>query len=135
MAKEPRHFVKLDVEFFRDEKIWALRRRIGYEGVGIYLSLLSLHKKYAEYAYTIPLRLLDEIAEEDLIVASEKLKSTVDVCIEVGLFQLTEDSCNFYSGRLKNELICDEKTREKQSVAAFETNRKRAMSANRDGVA
>lgn len=135
MAKEPRHFVKLDVEFFRDEKVRALRRKLGYEGVGIYLSLLSLHRKYQEYGYTIPLRLVEEIAEEDLIVSAEKVSATVDVCLESGLFKLTESSEGFYSSRLRNELIKDEETREKQSVAAYDTHRKRGLAVHHDATA
>ena len=125
MEKEPRHFVKLDVEFFRDEKVRVLRRRLGYEGVGIYLSLLSLHRKYQEYGYTIPLRLVDEIAEEDLIIPPSKLHDTVDACLEIGLFTRTESEENFYSSRLRNDLMKDEDTRRKQSEGGTKAMQKR----------
>lgn len=118
-------FVRLDVEFFRDEKVRALRRRLGYEGVGIYLSLLSLHRKYQEYGFTIPLRLLDEIAEEDLIIPPDKIHNTVDTCLEIGLFSKTESEENFYSNRLRNDLIKQEDTKRKQSEGGIKAMQKR----------
>lgn len=125
MATTSEYFVRLDVEFFRDEKVRALRRKMGYEGIGIYLSLLSLHRKYQEYGYTIPLRLLEEIAEEDLIIPIGKLADAVDVCMEIGLFIKTENEENFYSSRLRNDLIKQEDTKRKQSEGGTKAMQKR----------
>lgn len=117
-----------------DEKVRQLRRKDGYEGVGVYLALLTLMIRYKDTAYQIPYSQLDIIAEEDIHIPSERLYEIVNDCIDISLFKFGADLKTFYSARRKNELMAAEKTREKQVKAAFETNKKLGRLTDKSSV-
>ena len=128
------YFVRLDEDMLLDTKIRKLRRTKGYEGVGVYLSLLTLFRRYEEHGYCIPMDSLEEIAEEDMFVPIDTLRSIVEICLEIGLFELNEEM-KFFSPRLRNTLFKQEQTREKQRMAAEETNRRRGLALERNAIA
>lgn len=113
MLKEP--YTRLDDRLLRDDKIRALRRATGYEGIGIYLSLLTLISNYRERAYQIPFASLEDIAECDMQISLDKLREVVDVCINLELFKSNETT--FWSERKKNDLLKAEEAIAKMSEA------------------
>lgn len=134
MSRRASFFVRLDGDWMEDEKIRQLRRKDGYEGVGVYLALLTLMIRYKDTAYQIPYTQLDIIAEEDIHIPSERLYEIVNDCIDISLFKFGADLKTFYSARRKNELMAAEKTREKQVKAAFETNKKLGRLTDKSSV-
>lgn len=128
MSRRASFFVRLDGDWMEDEKIRQLRRKDGYEGVGVYLALLTLMIRYKDTAYQIPYTQLDIIAEEDIHIPSERLYEIVNDCIDISLFKFGTDLKTFYSARRKNELMAAEKTREKQSEGGKKAMQKRWFS-------
>ena len=124
MSRRASFFVRLDGDWMEDEKIRQLRRKDGYEGLGVYLALLTLMIKYKDRAYQIPFSEIEIIAEEDIHIPSERLTEIINHAVEIGLLKVSSDITRFYSERRRNELLAAEKTREKQVKAALETNRK-----------
>lgn len=116
-------FLKLDERLLRDDKIRDLIRSDGYEGLGIYLSLLTLFRNYRDHAYQIPLVKIPEIASWDLHIDPDRLMSLIDRCAEIGLFR--KDDSSFWSARRKNSLLKEEELRKKQQESAARTNSKR----------
>ena len=116
-------FLKLDERLLRDDKIRDLIRSDGYEGLGIYLSLLTLFRNYKDHAYQIPLEKIPEIASWDLHIDPDRLMALIERCAEIGLFR--KDDETFWSARRKNSLLKEEELRRKQQESAARTNSKR----------
>ena len=114
-------FLKLDERLLRDDKIRDLIRSDGYEGLGIYLSLLTLFRNYKDHAYQIPLGKIPEIASWDLHIDPDRLMSLIERCAEIGLFRKNEDS--FWSPRRKSDLLDAEERKRRRS----ETNRNNVL--------
>lgn len=108
-------FLKLDERLLRDDKIRDLIRSDGYEGLGIYLSLLTLFRNYRDHAYQIPLVKIPEIASWDLHIDPDRLMSLIDRCAEIGLFR--KDDSSFWSARRKNSLLKEEELSQKRAEA------------------
>lgn len=125
MSRRASFFVRLDGDWMEDEKIRQLRRKDGYEGVGVYLALLTLMIRYRDTAYQIPYNQIEIIAEEDIHIPAERLTEIVNDCVEISLFRFGTDLKTFYSVRRKNELMAAEKTREKQSEGGKKAMQKR----------
>lgn len=125
MSRRASFFVRLDGDWMEDEKIRQLRRKDGYEGVGVYLALLTLMIRYRDTAYQIPYNQIEIIAEEDIHIPAERLTEIVNDCVEISLFRFGADLKTFYSARRKNELMAAEKTREKQSEGGKKAMQKR----------
>lgn len=106
-------FIKLDEDFLVDRKISALRRKAGYEGVGLYLSILSLIRRYKESSYQIPLSDIPVICQESLFISEERFMEMLDLMVETGLLRMS-DKC-FWSDRRRNDLLCQERVRKAQS--------------------
>ena len=134
MSRESVYFTRLDGDWLSDEKIRRLRRKDGYEGLGVYLAILTLIPRYNDYAYEIPFSDIEVIAEEDVHISSERLSEIINDCIEIGLFNIDSNVTRFYSSRRKNELIKGEETRKKQRKAAFETNKKLGRLTDKSSV-
>lgn len=116
-------FLKLDERLLRDDKIRDLIRSDGYEGLGIYLSLLTLFRNYRDHAYQIPLVKIPEIASWDLHIDPDRLMSLIERCAEIGLFR--KDDSSFWSARRKNSLLKEEELRKKQSEGGLRAMEKR----------
>ena len=114
-------FLKLDERLLRDDKIRDLIKRDGYEGLGIYLALLTLVRNYSDHAYQIPLSKVSDIASWDLHLPEEKLQEVLESCLEIGLLKNNENS--FWSPRRKRDLLKAEEDRKKRS----ETNRSNVL--------
>lgn len=108
-------FLKLDERLLRDDKIRDLIKAEGYEGLGIYLALLTLIRNYSDHAYQIPLEKISDIASWDLHIAEEKLNSILDSCIQIGL--LKKDDNSIWSVRRKNTLLKEEELSAKRAEA------------------
>lgn len=134
MSRESVYFTRLDGDWLSDEKIRKLRRKDGYEGLGVYLALLTLVPRYNNYAYEIPFSDIEIIAEEDVHIPSVRLAEIINDCVEIGLFTVDNSVSRFYSSRRKNELIKGEETRKKQRKAAFETNKKLGRLTDKSNV-
>ena len=106
-------FLKLDERLLRDDKIRDLIKRDGYEGLGIYLALLTLVRNYSDHAYQIPLSKVSDIASWDLHIPEEKLQEVLESCLEIGLLENDENS--IWSPRRKNTLLKEEEARRKMS--------------------
>ncbi len=110
-------FLKLDERLLRDDKIRDLIKCQGYEGLGIYISLLTLIRNYSDHAYQIPLEKISDIASWDLHLPEEKLNEVLDSCIAIGLLKRSEET--IWSPRRKRDLLAAEEQKKKRS----ETNR------------
>ncbi len=108
-------FLKLDERLLRDDKIRDLIKAEGYEGLGIYISLLTLIRNYSDHAYQIPLEKIADIASWDLHIAEEKLNEVLDSCIAIGLLRRDENS--IWSVRRKNALLKEEEISAKRAEA------------------
>ena len=116
-------FIKLDEDFSSDPKIRKLRRSLGREAVLDYIELLPIFRRFPDRGYQIPFDELSDIAECDLFTTEERLMQTVQTCIELGLFET--DGETFWSRRRKADLMNQAELKEKQRLAALETNKKR----------
>nr|DAT34193.1 MAG TPA: protein of unknown function (DUF4373) [Caudoviricetes sp.] len=116
-------FLKLDERLLRDDKIRDLIRSDGYEGLGIYLSLLTLFRNYKDHAYQIPLDKIPEIASWDLHIDPDRLMALIERCAEIGLFRKSEET--FWSPRRKSDLLKAEELRKKQSEGGLRAMEKR----------
>ena len=108
-------FLKLDERLLRDDKIRDLIKRDGYEGLGIYLALLTLVRNYSDHAYQIPLSKVSDIASWDLHIPEEKLQEVLESCLEIGLLKNNENS--FWSPRRKKDLLRAEEVSQKRAEA------------------
>ena len=116
-------FLKIDERLLRYDKIRDLIRSDGYEGLGIYLSLLTLFRNYKDHAYQIPLDKIPEIASWDLHIESDRLTSLIERCAEIGLFR--KDDETFWSARRKNSLLKEEEVIAKKREGGKEGLRRR----------
>ncbi len=108
MSKEAYYFSH-DSNARNDEKILAVRMRLGMEGYGIYWAILEKMRENADYMCA---KDYNTIAF-DLRVGADKVKSLVE---DFELFQFTEDGKKFYSDsfldRMKHKDSVSSKARE-----------------------
>ncbi len=116
-------FLKLDERLLRDDKIRDLIKCQGYEGLGIYISLLTLIRNYSDHAYQIPLEKISDIASWDLHLPEEKLNEVLDSCIAIGLLKRSEQT--IWSPRRKRDLLAAEELKKKQSEGGSKAMKKR----------
>lgn len=116
-------FLKLDERLLRDDKIRDLIKAQGYEGLGIYISLLTLIRNYSDHAYQIPLEKIADIASWDLHLTEEKLNAVLDSCLEIGLLKRTDET--IWSPRRKRDLLAAEEQKKKQSEGGSKAMKKR----------
>lgn len=101
-----------------DEKILAVRMKLGVEGYGIYFMLLERLLESDQY---ILIKDYNVIAF-DLRVGSDKIKSVIE---DFGLFAFTEDGKRFYSEGLINRMKPLENLRKQRSEAGKRSAEKR----------
>lgn len=116
-----------------DEKILAVRMRLGMEGYGIYFALIEKLLESSDY---ILLKDYNAMAFE-LRVDAAKIKSIVE---EFGLFVFTEDGKYFYSESFNKRMNPLEEIRDKRREAGkkgaekrWEKDKKMANAINENG--
>lgn len=90
-------------DILRDAKIRDLIESMGYEGFGIYISILTLMRNYSDTGYKVPWIEVRKISRWDLLMPEEELKRFIDSCIECNLFKA--DDRYFWSERRRNALL------------------------------
>ena len=96
-----------------DEKILAVRMRLGAEGYGIYFMIIERLRDSVDY---MSVKDYNNIAF-DLRVSAEKVKAVIE---DFGLFTFTEDGKRFYSESfLQRMKIKDEKSEKARESASF----------------
>lgn len=129
---EVKRFMKLDEDFLLNDKVKKLRRAHGMEGVGIYLSLLTLVSRYTTTNYEIPVDELENIATEELFISTEVLENVIQTCLNVGLFVYGENEKTIYSIRRKEDLMALSElidSRRRGGIKSGETRRQQAVTS------
>lgn len=112
------NYLIVQEDILRDDKIRDLIEAKGFEGFGIYISILTLMRNYQESGYKVPWSETRKIARWDLLIPNEKLKEVIDACIDCGLFK--SDDSFFWSERRVECLVKQDDLERKRS----ETNQK-----------
>jgi len=94
-----------------DDRIIAVRMRLGAEGYGIYFMLLERLREANGYTCAKDYNVM----AFDLRVSAEKVKAVVE---DFGLFAFTEDRTRFYSGSLTKRMEVKDERAEKFKKAA-----------------
>jgi hypothetical protein len=92
-----------------DEKILALRMRLGVEGYGIYFMILERLRDESDY---ISIKDYNVLAF-DFRVSADKVKSVVE---DFNLFEFTDDGKNFYSLSFHERMVPLENTRTQRAM-------------------
>ncbi len=114
MSNKEAYYFSHDSNARNDEKILAVRMRLGTEGYGIYFMILerlrdeSNHMSIKDY----------NVLAFDFRVGADKVKSVVE---DFGLFEFTEDKKYFFSNRMMNNM----KLKNEKSEKARESVQKR----------
>lgn len=106
-----------------DDKIRDLIELRGYEGLGIYISVLTLMRNYSDTGYKVPWDEVRKIARWDLLIKEEELYSFIQSFIDCKLFK--SDSQFFWSDRRRNCLKAQDDLKKEQSERARKLNEKR----------
>ena len=109
------NYLIVQEDILRDDKIRDLIEAKGFEGFGIYISLLTLMRNYQESGYKVPWSETRKIARWDLLIPNEKLREIIDACIGCGLFK--SDDSFFWSERRVECLEEQERMRKKKVEA------------------
>lgn len=112
------YFIKLDEDILQDPEVQNLLEEKGFEGLGVYLSILTLFRAYESEGYMIPYKDLKRISKKTFEMSEKKLLGIVETCIENNLLdRLTNlDGKDFlYNKRRKEELIGQKELKQKQS--------------------
>lgn len=126
MSKEAYYFSH-DSNARNDEKILAVRMKLGMEGYGIYWSILERMRENADYMCVKDYNII----AFDLRVAADKIKSLVE---DFDLFQFTDDGKKFFSESFINRMSRKDEKSEKAKKAAAKrwnkTNEKQGVNAD-----
>jgi len=107
-----------------DEKILAIRIKLGVEGYGIYFMILERLREESDYMSIKDYNLL----AFDFRVSADKVKSVIE---DFGLFVFTEDRKHFYSESFNQRMTPLENMREQRSKAGQKSAEKRAGNNDR----
>lgn len=110
MAKEAYYFSH-DSNARNDDKIIALRMKLGWEGYGLYWAIIERLRDNSEYTCVKDYNII----AFDLRTDAAKIKSIVE---EFGLFAFTEDGKCFYSESLNKRMGLKNDLSKKRSEAA-----------------
>ena len=105
--------IKHDSNARQDEKLLALRMKLGWEGYGLYWGILEILRDSTDYTGS---KDYNEIAF-GLRVSAGLVKKIVE---DFGLFTFTEDGKRFYSKRLSKDMDKQARISEKRKQAAQE---------------
>lgn len=116
MPKDNTQYIPLDIDFFEDLKIKALRKAEGLAGCSFYLYIVfkmratkEARLEYCDFTFNA--------LSEDVYDAPEKVKNYIDACIspKIGLFKKEGDY--FYSQRCRDEVRKLKESREQKIEA------------------
>lgn len=110
-----------------DEKLLAVRMRLGAEGYGVYFMLLERLREESDY---MSIKDYNMIAF-DLRVDSKMIKSVVE---EFGLFVFTDDGKYFYSESFNSRMNLKDESKQKRSEAGKKGMKSRWKSENDNNV-
>lgn len=117
MAKKTNYFSH-DSNSRNDEKLLAVRMRLGAEGYGIYFMLLERLREEADYMSVKDYNMI----AFDLRVDSKAIKSVVE---DFGLFVFTDDGKYFYSESFNRRMQIKDESARKRSEAGKKGMEKR----------
>lgn len=109
--KKEAYYFSHDSNARNDEKILAVRMKLGMEGYGIYWSILERMRENSDYMCTKDYNII----AFDLRVSADKIKSLVE---DFDLFKVTEDGKKFYSESFLNRMTKKDEKSEKAKKAA-----------------
>ena len=134
MAKKTSYFSH-DSNARNDEKILAVRMRLGAEGYGIYFMLIERLRDESDYTSVKDYNMI----AFDLRVSAEKVKSVVE---DFGLFSFTDNGKRFFSEsfmermQFKDELSSkNSENGRKGALKRWNNNKKMANAINKNGEA
>ena len=122
------NFIKVDENILSSPKIQKLIIARGYEGLGFFISLLTVMRNYQSTAFRIPLEDLETIASWHLHLNAEeqdRFALFIEKAIELDILKVNDEY--LWSERRSNDLLAQETLRKKQSESAYQTNRKRGF--------
>jgi len=111
MANKDAYYFSHDCNARNDEKVLALRMKLGWEGYGLYWAIIEKLREAKDYELSMDFNLISF----DLRTDNQKIKSIVT---GFGLFSIDEENSVFYSHSLKNRMIFKEAKSKKASEAA-----------------
>lgn len=103
-------YFRHDCNARQDEKILALRMKLGWEGYGLYWALIERLRESAGYECVKDYNVI----AFDLRVPANIIKSIVE---DFGLFTFTEDGKRFYSNRLSKDMNVKDEISASRSAA------------------
>ena len=111
-------FVRLDEDILQDPEVQSFIEDCGFEGLGVYLSLLTMVRAYESTDYMIPYEKIPFLARKVFCMSEKRLKAIIKKCQENNLLDYLNDDGKeyFYSMRRANELLRAEEVRQKQSA-------------------
>lgn len=115
--------IKHDSNARQDEKLLALRLRLGWEGYGLYWAIIEILRESTDYTGS---KDYNEIAF-GLRVSAGLVKKIVE---DFGLFTFTEDGKRFYSKRLSKDMDKQARISEKRKQAIQKRWNKRDTSVD-----
>lgn len=118
MAKDAYYFSH-DSNARNDEKMIAVRMRLGAEGYGIFFMILERLMESSEYMSVKDYNII----AFDLRVDASKVKSVIE---DFGLFVFTEDGKYFYSESLNRRMVPLDNIKKQRSLAGKRSAEKRA---------
>ena len=126
-------FVKLDEDIFQDDKVRSLLKRGGFLAFGHYIGLLTVFRRYEDFHFRIPFDQISEVAEWDLHCKKAELEKSIELCLDVGLFQ--EDGEMFWSERRSKDLTDQlDKLIARRANAARSNEKRKANKQNVDNL-
>lgn len=124
MGKKETPWFPHDSNARNDEKLLAVRMRLGIEGYGLYFMILERLRDETDYMSVTDYNVI----AFDFRSSSEQVKAVV---CDFGLFQFTEDGKHFYSESLNERMIPVENSRRQRSEAGKKSAEERAKNNDR----
>jgi len=124
MGKKETPWFPHDSNARNDEKLLAVRMRLGIEGYGLYFMILERLRDETDFMSVTDYNVI----AFDFRSSSEKVKAVV---CDFGLFQFTEDGKYFYSESLNERMIPVENSRRQRSEAGKTSAERRAEETRR----
>lgn len=118
-------YFRHDCNARQDEKILALRMKLGWEGYGIYWALIERLRECAKYECVKDYNLI----AFDLRLSANLVKSIVE---DFGLFTFTDDGKRFYSKRLSNDMNVKDELSASRSAAGKKGMNNRYQKTNKE---
>lgn len=112
MSKRGNYLI-VQEDILRDDKIRDLIESRGYEGLGMYIAILTLMRNYSDTGYKVPWEEVRKISKWDLLIPEQELQGFIDSFIDCDLFKSNDQF--FWSERRINDLKKQDETKQKKS--------------------